>query len=90
MKIIEFIFYFSRSRGIATGVSAGMAYLLLFILTKSYLTIEMILSIECTMLLFGCIGIFGLIYFYNYLPETENKTLLEIEEFFASNSERRK
>ncbi|CAI6342765.1 unnamed protein product [Macrosiphum euphorbiae] len=76
----------NKSRGIATGVCAGMAYLLLFTLTKSYLTVEMILSIEYTMLLFGCIGIFGLIYFYNYLPETENKTLLEIEEFFASNS----
>lgn len=63
-----------------------MSYLLLFTLTKSYLTVEMVLSIEYTMLLFGCIGIFGLIYFYNYLPETENKTLLEIEEFFTSNS----
>jgi len=90
LKIIKFIFYFYRSRGIATGVCAGMSYLLLFTLTKSYLTVEMILSIEYTMLLFGCFGIFGLIYFYNYLPETENKTLLEIEEFFASNSKARR
>jgi len=67
-----------------------MSYLLLFTLTKSYLTVEMFLSIEYTMLLYGCIGIFGLIYFYNYLPETENKTLLEIEEFFASNSKARR
>jgi len=63
-----------------------MSYLLLFTLTKSYLTVEMFLSIEYAMLLFGCIGIFGLIYFYMYLPETENKTLLEIEGFFTSNS----
>lgn len=90
MKIFQFIFYYYRSRGIATGVCAGMSYLLLFLLTKSYLTVEMILSIEYTMLLFGCIGIFGLVYFYYYLPETENKTLLEIEEFFASSSKDRK
>jgi len=35
------------------------------------------------MILFGCVGVFGLIYLYFYLPETENKTLLEIEEFFV-------
>ena len=67
-----------------------MSYLLLFTLTKSYLTVEMFLKIEYSMLLFACIGIFGLIYFYIYLPETENKTLLEIEEFFASNLKDRK
>ncbi|KAF0723298.1 facilitated trehalose transporter Tret1-like, partial [Aphis craccivora] len=64
------------SRGIATGVCAGMSYLLLFALTKSYLSVEMFLSIEYSMFLFGCI-------------ETENKTLLEIEEFFTSNSKSR-
>lgn len=83
------IFYFYRSRGIATGVCAGMSYLLLFALTKSYLTVEMFLSIEYSMFFFSCIGICGLIYFYFYLPETENKTLLEIEEFFTSNSKSR-
>lgn len=37
------------------------------------------------MILFGIIGIFGFVYFYFYLPETENKTLLEIEEYFTKN-----
>lgn len=46
----------------------------------------MFLSFEYTLLLFSSIGFIGLIYFYFYLPETENKTLLEIEEYFASNS----
>lgn len=46
---------------------------------------EKILTLEYTLVLFGFIGIFGLIYLYLYLPETENKTLLEIEEHFASN-----
>lgn len=44
----------------------------------------MYLSLEYTMILFGCVGVFGMIYFYFYFPETENKTLLEIEEFFVS------
>uniref|UniRef100_A0A2S2P7G9 Facilitated trehalose transporter Tret1 n=1 Tax=Schizaphis graminum TaxID=13262 RepID=A0A2S2P7G9_SCHGA len=75
----------NKSRGVATSVSSGLAYIMLFTLTKSYLIIEMYLSLEYTMILFGCVGVFGLIYFYFYLPETENKTLLEIEEFFVSN-----
>lgn len=45
----------------------------------------MLLSLEYTMVLFSCTGFLGLIYFYFYLPETENKTLLEIEEFFVDN-----
>lgn len=72
----------------ATSICAGLAYVLLFILTKSYLLIEMTLSLEYTMILFGFIGFLGLIYLYLYLPETKKKTLLEIEEFFASNSKR--
>jgi len=74
--------FFYRSRGVAAGSCAALSYLLMFILTKSYLTIEIFLTLEYTMLLFGGIGIFGLVYLYLYLPETENKTLLEIEEYF--------
>ncbi|KAL4143638.1 hypothetical protein QTP88_005950 [Uroleucon formosanum] len=74
----------NKSRGIATSASSGLAYIILFTLTKSYLLVEMYLSLEYTMILFGCVGVFGMIYFYFYFPETENKTLLEIEEFFVS------
>ncbi|CAI6373675.1 unnamed protein product [Macrosiphum euphorbiae] len=73
----------NKARGIATGSSAGLSYLLIFILTKSYIEIEILLTLEYTMVLFGCLGIFGSLYLYFYLPETENKTLLEIEEFFT-------
>ncbi|XP_025205280.1 facilitated trehalose transporter Tret1-like [Melanaphis sacchari] len=72
----------NKSRGVAAGTCAALSYLLMFILTKSYLTIQIWLTLEYTMLLFGGIGFFGLVYIYLYLPETENKTLLEIEEHF--------
>lgn len=54
----------------------------MFVLTKSYLTIEVTLTLQYTMILFGGIGVIGLVFIYFYLPETENKTLLEIEHFF--------
>ncbi|CAI6345707.1 unnamed protein product [Macrosiphum euphorbiae] len=73
----------NKSRGIAVGLSAGLSYLLVFILTKSYLAVENLLTLEYTMVFYGCFGIFGSLYLYFYLPETENKTLLEIEEFFT-------
>ncbi|XP_026823244.1 facilitated trehalose transporter Tret1-like [Rhopalosiphum maidis] len=72
----------NKSRGVAAGSCAALSYLLMFIITKSYLSIEIFLTLEYTMLLFGGIGLFGLVYLYLYLPETENKTLLEIEEYF--------
>ncbi|XP_050437238.1 uncharacterized protein LOC126843634 [Adelges cooleyi] len=77
--------YSNESRGVATGASAAFSYLLIFVLTKSYLTVELYLTLELTMILFGVIGIFGILYLYYYLPETENKTFLEIEEFFLLN-----
>lgn len=77
------IFIVYRSRGIATGSSAALAYLMIFIITKSFLPIEICLNLEYTMILFGCTGLLGLVYLCFYLPETENKTLLEIEEFFS-------
>jgi len=77
---LKLLFY--RSRGVAAGSCAASSYMLMFILTKLYLTVEINLTLEYTMLLFGGIGLFGLVYIYFYLPETEKKTLLQIEENF--------
>jgi len=72
-----------------TGACTSIFNILLFAMTKMYLTVQTQLSLEYTMIMSGCIGIIGFIYFYIYLPETENKTLLEIEECFLSNSKGR-
>lgn len=80
---IQTFVYVYRSRGIATGSSAALAYLMIFVLTKSFIPIVICISLEYTMILLGCIGLLGLVYLCFYLPETENKTLLEIEEYFS-------
>uniref|UniRef100_A0A2S2Q0I1 Facilitated trehalose transporter Tret1 n=1 Tax=Sipha flava TaxID=143950 RepID=A0A2S2Q0I1_9HEMI len=73
----------NNCRGIATGVCGGLSNIIIFIITAMYLFVENVLTLEYTMILYGLVGIFGLIYFYLYLPETENQTLLEIEEHFT-------
>lgn len=81
----NFFFFFYRSRGLASGTCAGLGYILMFVLTKSYLPVESILSLGYTMIAFGVIGVLGLAIVFLSLPETENKTLLEIEDFFLKN-----
>lgn len=69
-----------------TGLCSGVVNILLFAQTKSFLAVESLLSFELTMVLFGGIGMFGFIYFYYCLPESENKTFLEIEESFLQDA----
>ncbi|VVC25992.1 Sugar transporter, conserved site,Major facilitator superfamily domain,Major facilitator, sugar [Cinara cedri] len=75
----------NKSRGLASGTCAGLGYLLMFVLTKSYLPVKSFLSLEYSIFIFGIIGVFGIVIVYFCLPETENKTLLEIENFFLKN-----
>ncbi|XP_050533260.1 facilitated trehalose transporter Tret1-like [Daktulosphaira vitifoliae] len=76
--------YPNNVRSVATGISSAFSYILMFLWAKSYLSIEEFLSLEYTMILFGSIGIIGIFYLYFNLPETENKTLMEIEDYFIS------
>lgn len=85
-SFISNFFYVFRSRGIATSACTGLTYILFFVSTKIYLSIEIALGLGYIMIIFGFLCFVGLIYLYVYLPETENRTLLEIEEFFTSNS----
>lgn len=52
---------------------------------KYYLELSNFVNFYNTFTLFGISGLFGTVYFYFYLPETENKTLQEISEFFKQN-----
>lgn len=60
----------------------------MFILTKLYISIEFFLTVGYAMITFSSIGVVGFVYLYYYLPETENKTLLEIEDYFTSNTKK--
>lgn len=59
-----------------------------FVSTKSYYNLETTLSLP-GVTLFNCVVIaVGFIWMYNILPETENRTLEDIELHFSNNSKK--
>lgn len=77
-----------RGRGIAGGVSAACGYSFIFVVTKSYIYLEHWLDIWGALLVYAVIGVWGIFYLYYCLPETEGKTLAEIEPYFLTKRER--
>lgn len=76
------IFPFSV-RGPATGITAASSYLFGFVTTKTYLGLETGLSMAGTFLFYGLLGSVGFGLHYVIFPETEGRTLEEIEEYFS-------
>lgn len=68
-----------RGRGVASGVAASASYIIGFIVTKTYLDLHDWLSLPGVFGVYGVLSILGCAYFYCFLPETEGKSLEEIE-----------
>ena len=73
----------------AGGMAAASNYVIAFVATKTYLSTEHSFQLSGTFWLFGAINIACVIYLYFELPETEGKTLEEIEMLFAAKKKRR-
>lgn len=54
----------------------------MFITMKTYFTLEKLLNTYNLFYIYAIVGIFGTVYLYIRLPETENKSLEEIEQHF--------
>lgn len=68
-----------RGRGVASGVAAAFAYMIGFIVTKTFLNLHNLLSLPGVFGLYGIFSIIGCVYFYYFIPETEGKSLEEVE-----------
>lgn len=75
-----------RSRGSAAGIVAAFCYVMVFISTKTYLDFEHALGMPGVVFLYGVVGVFGWFFFYFLLPETEDRTLEDIETHFSTKS----
>lgn len=72
----------------ASGVTAALSYVFSFIATKTYYDLETSLSLP-GVALFNCVIIgAGFILMYKILPETEDRTLEDIELHFSDDSKK--
>lgn len=77
-------------RGIVGGLTTCSCHFFIFLTVKSYPLFQALLTNQGTFLLYGCVSLLGTIFFYVFLPETKNKTLQEIEEYFAGQKNKSK
>uniref|UniRef100_A0A1B0DJE9 Major facilitator superfamily (MFS) profile domain-containing protein n=1 Tax=Phlebotomus papatasi TaxID=29031 RepID=A0A1B0DJE9_PHLPP len=77
-----------KSRGLATGITAALNYVLAFLTTKTYLNVERSMGLHGAAWLYGSIGAFAFVFVYFYLPETEKRTLEEIELHFSAKGQK--
>lgn len=62
-----------------------MSYIIFFLASKTNYNVEYSFHLGGTFSLYAVFGFVGTIYLYFFLPETEKKTLLEIESFYKGN-----
>ncbi|XP_044591097.1 facilitated trehalose transporter Tret1-like isoform X1 [Cotesia glomerata] len=73
-------------RGIIGGLTTMSAHCFVFMVVKTFPFLRAAITEHGTFLLYGFISLFGTIYFYICLPETKNKSLQEIEDYFSGRS----
>lgn len=68
----------------ASGMSSGIGYIFGFLSNKLFLGMVANLTLPGTFWFYSAVALIGCITLYFVLPETEGKTLLEIETYFVS------
>lgn len=76
---------FFRSKNMGCSIGTAVYFFLSFVMTKYYKNFEKLVQFYNTFVVFGGLGLVGVVYFYIYLPDTDNKTLQEITEEFQLN-----
>uniref|UniRef100_A0A1B6L1E3 Major facilitator superfamily (MFS) profile domain-containing protein n=1 Tax=Graphocephala atropunctata TaxID=36148 RepID=A0A1B6L1E3_9HEMI len=74
--------YPSKVRGIMGGLTTFVAHFSIFLVVKSFPILQSISKFG-TFILYGSISLLATIFFYCFLPETQGRTLQEIEDYFS-------
>ncbi|VVC39260.1 Sugar transporter, conserved site,Major facilitator superfamily domain,Major facilitator, sugar [Cinara cedri] len=72
----------NRGRGTAGSLCAAIFYILAFIMGSTWFSLQNLIELHGCFFFYGILGIFGIVYIFICLPETEGKTLAEIEKLF--------
>lgn len=75
--------YPAEVRGVASGASGSIGYIFSFAANKTYFYILEALTLHGTFYLYGAVAFAGAIFLYFQLPETEGRTLHEIQQHYA-------
>lgn len=70
------------------GIAAALNYIMGFITTKTYYNLETTLTLPGILLMYSIFDVIGMFYMYFFLPETEGRTLEEIELHFSDNNKK--
>lgn len=70
-------------RGVASGLSGGIGYIFGFAANRSFLTMIDTLTLPGTFWFYGAMSLMGTVILYFTLPETEGRTLIDIENHFS-------
>jgi hypothetical protein len=77
-----------RTRGLASGFSAAMCYVFLFIASKTYLDMEKSMQLHGVFFLFAAVNVLGFVFVYYRMPRMEGRSLVEIEEYFSGQNKK--
>ncbi|XP_021920861.1 facilitated trehalose transporter Tret1-like isoform X3 [Zootermopsis nevadensis] len=72
----------SEIRSVASGASGSVGYIFGFAANKTYFYMLNSMTLPGTFWFYGVVSLVGSVWFYFFLPETEGRTLLEIQEHF--------
>uniref|UniRef100_A0A023F846 Putative transporter major facilitator superfamily n=2 Tax=Triatoma infestans TaxID=30076 RepID=A0A023F846_TRIIF len=81
--------YPAQVRGIASGATTCITYIVSFIVVKLYPKMLKTLNKHGVFYFYGAMALLGTIFVFFFLPETQGKTLAEIEQQFAKRKKRR-
>lgn len=76
-------------RGVAAGISAASSSVINFIFTKTYIYLTAWFGLHGTIFIYSSVSLLGFFYIYYCVPETEDRTLQEIMDFFSDNKSAR-
>jgi SP family facilitated glucose transporter-like MFS transporter 8 len=74
--------YPTEVRGVASGASGSIGYIFGFVANKTYFYMLNSMTLPGTFLFYGVVSLVGCVVFYFFLPETEGRTLHEIQKHF--------
>lgn len=76
-----YVYY--KVKSIATSVAVAINYAFSGIANKTYLGLNEMIGLSGTFMLYAIVYFIGLVALYFMLPETEGKTLQEIEQHYS-------